>query len=94
MTNIEGSLADDADLTISIDRENLVNTMMGAVSLDDQIKTGNANLEGNHGVYQQLKEMLVHFDLGFEIMPETGAKDLAPEQKLLQQEPLGDTSGG
>ncbi len=54
MTNIEGSLADDADLTISIDRGNLVNTMMGAIGLDDQIKTGNANLEGNHGVYQQL----------------------------------------
>ncbi len=84
MTNIEGSLADDADLTISIDREYLVNTMMGAVSLDDQIKTGNANLEGNHGVYQQLKEMLVHFDLGFEIMPGTGAKDLTPEQMLFQ----------
>ena len=54
MTNIEGCLADDADLTISIDRGNLVNTMMGAIGLDDQIKTGNAKLEGNHGVYQQL----------------------------------------
>ena len=28
--------------------------------------------------------MLVHFDLGFEIMPGTGAKDLTPEEKPFQ----------
>jgi hypothetical protein len=38
--------------------------------------------------------MLVHFDLGFEIMPGTGAKDLTPEQKEFEQEAPADTSGG
>jgi hypothetical protein len=38
--------------------------------------------------------MLVHFDLGFEIMPGTGAKDLTPEENPFEQEQPADTSGG
>jgi hypothetical protein len=38
--------------------------------------------------------MLVHFELGFEIMPGTGAKDLTPEQDAFEQEDLGRTDGG
>ena len=38
--------------------------------------------------------MLVHFDLGFEILPGTGNTKLTPEQKPFQQEELGNTSGG
>jgi alkyl sulfatase BDS1-like metallo-beta-lactamase superfamily hydrolase len=94
LTNIEGYQADDADLTVTIDREDLVMTMMGAVSFDDQIKAGKATLDGNREVYEDLKTMLVHFDLGFEIMPGTAAKDLTPEEKPFQQEQPADTSGG
>lgn len=94
LTNIEGFQADDADLTVTIDRKDLEKTMMGAVSFDEQISAGKAKLEGNRKVYEQLKTMLVHFDLGFEIMPGTGAKDLTPEQKAFEQEQPADTSGG
>ena len=94
LTNIEGFQADDADLTVTIDRKDLEKTMMGAVSFDDQIASGKAKLKGNRDVYEQLKTMLVHFDLGFEIMPGTGAKDLTPEQKPFQQEEPGWTDGG
>jgi alkyl sulfatase BDS1-like metallo-beta-lactamase superfamily hydrolase len=94
LTNIEGYQADDADLTVTISREDLVMTMMGAVSFDDQIKAGKATLEGNREVYEQLKTLLVHFDLGFEIMPGTGAKDLTPKEKPFQQEQPADTAGG
>ena len=38
--------------------------------------------------------MLVHLDLGFEIMPGTEAKDLTPEQNPLEQEEVGWTDGG
>ena len=68
--------------------------MMGAVSFDDQIESGRAKLEGEREPYDRLKTMLVHFDLGFEIMPGTGAKDLTPEQQDFQQEDLGRTDGG
>jgi alkyl sulfatase BDS1-like metallo-beta-lactamase superfamily hydrolase len=94
LTNIEGYQADDADLTVTINREDLVMTMMGAVSFDKQIAAGKAKLEGNPQVYEDLKTLLVHFDLGFEIMPGTGAKDLTPEEKPFQQEQPADTSGG
>ncbi len=94
LTNIEGYQADDADLTITLNRADLEKTMMGAVSFDDQIKSGKAKLEGNREVFEQLKTMLVHFDLGFEIMPGTGAKDLTPEQKVFEQEAPANSAGG
>jgi alkyl sulfatase BDS1-like metallo-beta-lactamase superfamily hydrolase len=94
LTNITGFQADDADLTVTINRADLEKTMMGAVSFDEQIKTGKAKLKGNRDVYEQLKTMLVHFDLGFEIMPGTGAKDLTPEENPFEQEQPADTSGG
>ena len=94
LTNIEGFQADDADLTVTINREDLVMTMMGAVSFDEQIATGKAGLDGNRDIYEQLKTLLVHFDLGFEIMPGTGGTDLIPEQKTFEQEEPGWTDGG
>ncbi len=94
LTNIKGYQADDADLSITINRVDLEKTMIGAVSLDDQIKSGKAKIKGNREVLEQLKTMMVHFDVGFEIMPGTGTKDLIPEKKPFEQEDLGDTAGG
>ncbi|WP_457668195.1 alkyl/aryl-sulfatase [Thiolapillus sp.] len=94
LTSIEGFQADDADLTITINREDLVQTMMGAVSFDEQIKKGKAKLAGNRKPYDELKKMLVHFDMGFELMPGTGKADLTPEEKPFQQEDPGRTDGG
>ena len=67
--------------------------MMGAVSFDEYIKSGKAKLEGNREPYEQLKGMLVQFDLGFEMMPGTGAKDLMPEQKPFQADPPASSAG-
>jgi alkyl sulfatase BDS1-like metallo-beta-lactamase superfamily hydrolase len=94
LTNIEGFQANDANLTVTINRKDLEKTMMGAVSFDEQISAGKVKLEGNRQVYEDLKTLLVHFDLGFEIMPGTGARDLTPEQKAFEQEQPADTSGG
>ena len=94
LTNIKGFQADDADLTITIDRDDLVQTMMGAVAFDEQVESGTAQLEGDAQVYEQLKDVLVQFDLGFEIMPGTGDADLTPEKNPFEQAELGDTSGG
>jgi len=94
LTNIEGFQAEDADLTVTINREDLVQTMMGAVSFDEQIASGKARLEGDRKPYEDLKSMLVSFDLGFELLPGTGAKDLTPEMKTFQQEDPGSSIGG
>jgi alkyl sulfatase BDS1-like metallo-beta-lactamase superfamily hydrolase len=93
LTNIQGQQAKDADLTITISRSNLEKTMMGAVSFDDQIKSGKAKLKGDRKVYEQLKTILVHFDLGFEMMPGTGDADLTPKKKPFEQGEIGRTDG-
>jgi alkyl sulfatase BDS1-like metallo-beta-lactamase superfamily hydrolase len=87
LTNIEGFQAEDADLTVTINRSDLEKTMMGAVSFDEQIKAGKATLVGDRKPYEQLKGMLVQFDMGFEILPGTRPKDLTPENKPFEQEP-------
>jgi alkyl sulfatase BDS1-like metallo-beta-lactamase superfamily hydrolase len=94
LTNIEGFQADDADLSITINRSDLVQTMMGAVGFDEQIASGKAKIKGNRDAYEQLKTLLVHFDLGFEIMPGTGTRDLTPDENPFKQEELGRTDGG
>jgi alkyl sulfatase BDS1-like metallo-beta-lactamase superfamily hydrolase len=94
LTNIGGFQAEDADLTITINRTDLEKTMMGAMTFDEQIEAGKAKLEGNREPYEQLKGMLAHFDVGFEIMPGTGGADLTPEQKPFEAEAPADTAGG
>jgi alkyl sulfatase BDS1-like metallo-beta-lactamase superfamily hydrolase len=79
LTNIKGVQAKNPDLTVTIDRADLEKTMMGVVSMDEQIKSGKAKLVGDRKPIDQLKSMLVQFDMGFEILPGTSAKDLTPE---------------
>jgi len=93
LTNIAGFQADDADLTVTINRSDLEQTMMGAVSFDEQIEAGKAKIEGSREPYEQLKAMLVHFDLGFEIMPGTGAKDLTPARQPFEAEEPASSAG-
>ena len=64
-------------LTITIDREDLVRVMMGAETLDQQVKSGKAKLAGKRELLRQLRPLFVTFDPGFELMP--GAK-AAPAQ--------------
>ena len=71
LTNIEGFQADDADLTITINRTDLEQTMMGAKKLVDQIKDGTAKMEGNQEVLGQLASTMIEFEMGFEILPGT-----------------------
>ncbi len=80
LTNIEGFQADNADLTLTINRADLEQTMMGAKSLADQIADGTAKVSGDTGVLDKLASTLVDFELGFEIMP--GTKGQAPKEDL------------
>ncbi len=77
LTNIEGYQADDADLTITINRADLEQVMMGAKKLTAQIEDGTAKLKGNQEVLKQLASTMVTFELGFEILP--GTKGPAPD---------------
>jgi alkyl sulfatase BDS1-like metallo-beta-lactamase superfamily hydrolase len=71
LTNISGFTAQDADLTLSINRSDLLPVMMKQVTLGDQIRAGKAEVDGNVRVLAQLRSTLVEFDPVFEIMPGT-----------------------
>ncbi len=68
--------------------------MMGAVTFDDQIKSGKAKLKGDLSAYDTLKSLLVQFELGFEMIPGTGEKDITPKKKPFEQRDIGDSAGG
>ena len=80
LTNIEGYQADDADLTITINRSDLEQVMMGAKSLAAQIEDGTAKVQGNREVLKQLASAMIVFEVGFEILP--GTKGPSPEIDL------------
>lgn len=94
LTNLEGFRVESPDLTITVDRSALEEAMIGATTLQQLITDGLARLDGDPAVLTSLASLLVHFEVGFEIMPGTG--DGAPGAPLaeFEQEPLGDTSGG
>ena len=79
LTNIQGFLSDKPDLTLTINRADLENTMMGAKTLDAQIADGTAKAVGDAGVLKQLASTMVDFDPRFPIMPGTKLRGTGPE---------------
>ena len=74
LTNIEGFLADDPDLTLTINRSDLELTMMGVKTLEKQIKEGKCKAEGDLAILKKLAGTMVDFYPRFEILPGTKAK--------------------
>jgi alkyl sulfatase BDS1-like metallo-beta-lactamase superfamily hydrolase len=94
LTSIKGFQAERPDLTVSIHRADLETVMTGQATFDQQIADGKARLDGNREPYDLLTGSLVQFDMGFEILPGTGAKSLAPKKDPFEQEPPALTDGG
>jgi len=74
LTTIGGYQAPDADLTITIDRRELEDVMIGVATLAAKVQAGKARLEGNPQVLAQLASTMVKFDNWFEVLPGTRAK--------------------
>jgi alkyl sulfatase BDS1-like metallo-beta-lactamase superfamily hydrolase len=88
LTNIEGHLADDADLTITVNRTDLETVMAGQAKFDSLIEEGKAKLEGDRQPYETLKSLLVNFELGFEILPGTKGEPLAEDKNAFEHTPV------
>jgi alkyl sulfatase BDS1-like metallo-beta-lactamase superfamily hydrolase len=73
LTNISGFQAPDPDLTLTINRSDLEQTMMGLKTLESQIAEGTARVEGDVTILGKLAAAMVDFDPRFEIMPGTKA---------------------
>jgi len=82
LTSIKGFQAPKPDLTVTVNRADLNQVMMGVASFDDLIKAGKAKFDGNRAGFDQLRSILVPFTPDFEILPgtapKTPAKGLAP----------------
>jgi alkyl sulfatase BDS1-like metallo-beta-lactamase superfamily hydrolase len=88
LTNIKGQRAKKPDLTVIINRSDLETVMMGAATLDDQIKNSKAKLEGNREGFDLVRKSLVWFNMGFEVLPGTGGTSLTAPKDPFQQPPL------
>ena len=71
LTHISGFTVPDADVTLTINRAELLPVMMKQVTLGDQIRAGKAQVAGDVRALAQLRSTLVEFDPVFEIMPGT-----------------------
>jgi alkyl sulfatase BDS1-like metallo-beta-lactamase superfamily hydrolase len=74
LTNIQGFQDKNPDLTLTINRSDLEQTMMGVRTLETQIDDGTAKVEGDVSVLKKLASTMIDFDPRFEIMPGTKVK--------------------
>ena len=74
LTNIKGEQAAKPDLTITLNRVDLNQVMMGASTFDDLINAGKAKFEGDRKPFDQLRSLMVVFRPNFEILPGTAPK--------------------
>jgi alkyl sulfatase BDS1-like metallo-beta-lactamase superfamily hydrolase len=84
-TNLEGFQVANPDLTLTINRADLLQVMMGVKTLAAQIDDGTAKIVGNRNVLRQLASTLVDFELGFELLPGTKAR---PKAKVAKTAPF------
>lgn len=73
LTNIKGYQAEKPNLTLTINRSDLEQTMMGAKTLEAQIADGTVKVKGDASILNRLASTMVDFDPRFEIMPGTKA---------------------
>jgi alkyl sulfatase BDS1-like metallo-beta-lactamase superfamily hydrolase len=95
LTNIQGFLAPDPDLVITMNRSDLETVWMGQATLEQQIENGKAMLTGDAGILGRLRGMLSQFSIAWEILPGTipaSAGGTAPEP--FEQVPPARTDGG
>jgi alkyl sulfatase BDS1-like metallo-beta-lactamase superfamily hydrolase len=78
LTSIAGEQAESPDLTITVNRADLNQVMMGTATFDDLLGAGKAKFEGDRRPFDQLRSMLVRFTPDFEILPGTAAGTPTP----------------
>ncbi|MEQ1955147.1 alkyl/aryl-sulfatase [Mesorhizobium sp. CN2-181] len=79
LTTVSGFQVNDADLTITIDRRELEDVMIGKAKLAEKVAAGKAKMDGNLQVMAQLASTMAKFDNWFEVLPGT-KKAVAPSQ--------------
>jgi alkyl sulfatase BDS1-like metallo-beta-lactamase superfamily hydrolase len=89
LTNIKGYLSGKPDLTLTINRSDLEQTMVGGKTLEAQIADGTAKVEGDAGILKQLASTMVEFDPRFEILPGTRGKTILAKEDPYEADDVG-----
>jgi len=89
LTNIKDYLSGRPDLTLTINRSDLEQTMVGGKTLEAQIADGTATVEGDAGILRQLASTMVEFDPRFEILPGTRGKTILAKEDPYEADDVG-----
>ena len=81
LSTLAGYQAENPDLTLTINRSDLEDVMIGTATLAQKAGEGRATLEGDVSILQQLAGTMTSFDNWFEIMPGTKAGPAEVESK-------------
>ena len=94
LTSLQGFVAENPDVTLTINRSDLENAMIGAAPLQQQVLEGTAVLEGDPSILLTLAGALTQFEPNFAIMPGTTPGPAAVPADAFAYRDLGDSSGG
>jgi alkyl sulfatase BDS1-like metallo-beta-lactamase superfamily hydrolase len=89
LTNIKGYQADDADLSLTLNRSDLELVMGGVETFEALLGDGRATFEGDIGVLGQLAALMVEFDPRFPIMPGTGPRVFEADAEIPFESDIG-----
>ena len=90
LTNAKGFLAKNPDLTVTVNRDDLNQVMMGQASFDDLLKAGKAKFDGDRSGFDRLRAILVPFTPDFEVLPGTAPQRPAKPPKAFEVTELFD----
>ena len=94
LTSLQGFQSSTPDLTLTLDRTDLEQAMIGTVPLQQMVAEGTAVIDGDPSVLTTLAGMLTEFDPTFAIMPGTTPGGAPVPADAFQYRDLGDSSGG
>jgi alkyl sulfatase BDS1-like metallo-beta-lactamase superfamily hydrolase len=79
LTNIQGFQVPNPDFSMTVNRSDLEQVMMGAKTLEALIGDGTAKVSGDISILGKLASLMVEFDPLFTVMPGTQRRAAAPE---------------
>jgi alkyl sulfatase BDS1-like metallo-beta-lactamase superfamily hydrolase len=94
LTSLQGFLAEAPDLTLTINRSDLEDAMIGVAPLMQQVAAGTAVLDGDGSILATLAGALTAFEPTFAIMPGTVPGAAAVPADAFAVHDLADSSGG
>jgi alkyl sulfatase BDS1-like metallo-beta-lactamase superfamily hydrolase len=94
LTSLQGVLAENPDLSLTIDRSDLEEAMIGTAPLQQQVADGTAVLTGDASILLTLAGALTQFEPTFGIMSGTSCSENAVPADAFAYRDMADSSGG